>query len=150
MKKIFLSFIALLSLQNITSQNGTKPLQLKQIVNGEFSQKSVGEMRSLPDGIHYTAMNPARTMIIKYAYKTGEPVDTLFNVKKARECAFDKFDGYEINSTGHRILLWKDTESIYRRSKLAQYYDFDVRRNMVSKLTENETKQTAPLFSPDG
>lgn len=150
MKKIFLSFIALLSLQNITSQNGTKPLQLKQIVNGEFSQKSVGEMRSLPDGIHYTAMNPARTMIIKYAYKTGEPVDTLFNVKKARECSFDKFDGYEINSTGHRILLWKDTESIYRRSTLAQYYDYDVRRNMVSKLTENETKQTAPLFSPDG
>ena len=43
-------------------------------------------------------------MIIKYSYRTGNPVDTLFNARTARESTFDDFDGYDISSTGHHIL----------------------------------------------
>ena len=82
---------------------------------------AIGEMRSLPDGEHYTAMNADKSMIIKYSYRTGNPVDTLFNARKARECTFTDFDGYTISSTGHHILVWRDTESIYRRSTKAVY-----------------------------
>ena len=66
---------------------------------------AIGEMRSLPDGEHYTAMNADKSMIIKYSYRTGNPVDTLFNARKARECTFTDFDGYTISSTGHHILF---------------------------------------------
>lgn len=134
-----------------SAQNGNKQIDLKEITDGRFRQSTdVGEIRSLPDGEHYTAMNKDRNMIVKYSYRTGHPVDTLFNTRTARECTFDDFDGYQISSTGHRILVWRETEPIYRRSSKARVYDYDVRRNYVKPLTEAKSKQMIPTFSPDG
>lgn len=133
------------------AQTGSKPVDLKAIVDGHFRQKtSVGEMRSLPDGEYYTAMNPERDMIVKYSYRTGEPVDTLFNTKTARECTFDDFDGYTISSTGHHLIVWRETEAIYRRSRKMVVYDYDVRRNYVKPISDAAGKQMIPTFSPDG
>lgn len=134
-----------------SARAGNKQIELKEITDGAFRQSTdVGEIRSLPDGEHYTAMNKARNMIVKYSYRTGQPVDTLFNTQTARECTFDTFDGYTINSTGYRILVWRETEPIYRRSWKARVYDYDVRRNYVKPLTEAPGKQMIPTFSPDG
>lgn len=133
------------------AQTGDKSVSLKEITNGMFRQKTaVGEMRSLPDGEHYTAMNAERNMIVKYSYRTGKAVDTLFNATTARECEFTKFDGYTISSTGHHILVWRETEPIYRRSYKAAVYDYDVRRNYVKPITDSKEKVMIPTFSPDG
>lgn len=149
-----LGYCLLLSLAlaaGASAQNGNKQIDLKEITDGRFRQSTdVGEIRSLPDGQHYTAMNKARNMIIKYSYRTGQPVDTLFNALTARECDFDDFEGYRISSTGHRILVWRETEPIYRRSSKARVYDYDVRRNYVKPLAEAKSKQMIPTFSPDG
>lgn len=154
MKRLGYCFLLSLTLAGslaLSAQNGNKRVDLKEITDGKFRQvTAIGEMRSLPDGEYYTAMNPERNMIIKYAYRTGTPVDTLFNTQKARECTFDEFDGYQISSTGHRILVWRDTEPIYRRSSKAVIYDYDVRRNYIKPLTESKSKQMIPTFSPDG
>ena len=104
----------------------------------------------MTDGVHYTAMNRERTMIVKYDYRTGKPVDTLFHTKTARECTFDDFHGYEVSPTGHRILIWRETEPIYRRSFKAQTFAYDVRRNMVKPLNDSGAKVMIPTFSPDG
>ncbi|MDR2918909.1 MAG: S9 family peptidase [Tannerella sp.] len=151
MKKGFSFLLSLLVVAGVYAQNGSKRIDLKDITDGRFRQvTAIGELRSLPDGEHYTMMNKERTMVIKYAYRTGQPVDTLFNVKRARECTFDSFEGYEINSTGHRILVWRETERIYRHSYKAEVYEYDVRRNMVKPLTESNDKIMIPTFSPDG
>mgnify|MGYP000644684978 CR=1 FL=1 len=73
---------------------------------GKFRQvTAIGEMRSLPDGEHYTAMNADKSMIIKYSYRTGKILWIhCFNARKARECTFTDFDGYTISSTGHHSL----------------------------------------------
>ena len=133
------------------AQTRDKSVSLKEITDGMFRQKTaVGEMRSLPDGEHYTAMNAERNMIVKYSYRTGKAVDTLFNATTARECEFTKFDGYTISSTGHHILVWRETEPIYRRSYKAAVYDYDVRRNYVKPITDSKEKVMIPTFSPDG
>ena len=133
------------------AQTGDKSVSLKEITDGMFRQKTaVGEMRSLPDGEHYTAINADRNMIVKYSYRTGKAVDTLFNATTARECEFTKFDGYTISSTGHHILVWRETEPIYRRSYKAAVYDYDVRRNYVKPITDSKEKVMIPTFSPDG
>lgn len=151
MKRLGFTLLLSLVIGNIFAQSGNKQVDLKDITSGKFGQQSAGgDIRPLPDGEHYTAMNPERNMIIKYSYRTGSPVDTLFNAKKARECTFDSFDGYMISSTGHRILVWRETEPIYRRSWKATIYDYDVRRNFVKPLTESKSKQMIPTFSPDG
>jgi dipeptidyl-peptidase-4 len=107
-------------------------------------------MRPMPDGEHYTAMNTDRTKIIKYSYRTGAAVDTLFDVKNARECTFDDFQEYEISPTGHRILIIREREQIYRRSYRAAVYNYDVRRRMIRPLNESGNKVMIPTFSPDG
>lgn len=133
------------------AQTGDKLVSLKEITDGMFRQKTaVGEMRSLPDGEHYTAMNAERNMIVKYSYRTGKAVDTLFNATTVRECEFTKFDGYTISSTGHHILVWRETEPIYRRSYKAAVYDYDVRRNYIKPITDSKEKVMIPTFSPDG
>ena len=145
------ALLSFLLVGSLAAQNGSKRVDLKEITDGQFRQvTNIGEMRSMPDGEHYTAMNDARNMIIKYSYRTGNPVDTLFNTEKARECTFDKFDGYTISSTGHHILVWRDTEPIYRRSFKANVYDYDVRRNYVKPISDSKGKQMIPTFSPDG
>lgn len=143
--------LSLLVITGAWAQQGNKRINLHEIINGEFRQTTaIGEMRSLPDGEHYTAMNPERTMIVRYAYRTGQPVDTLFNTATARECTFDTFQGYQIASTGHRILVWREREAIYRRSWKAEFYDYDVRRNYLKPLSDTGKKLMIPTFSPDG
>ncbi len=135
----------------VSAQDGSGRVDLKDLTDGGFRQiTAVGEMRSLPDGEHYTAMSRDRSMIVKYSYRTGNPVDTLFDARSARECTFDKIDGYEISSTGHHILVWCETEYIYRRSFRAMVYDYDVRRNYVKPISDSGHKQMIPTYSPDG
>lgn len=148
-KKTGIAFM--LSLLIAGGINAQGRVDLKEITDGKFRHSTAdGGLRSLPDGEHYTAMNKERTMIVKYAYRTGKPVDTLFHAKTARECTFDDFQGYLISPTGHRILLWRETERIYRRSFKALTYVYDVRRNMVKPLNDSEAKVMIPTFSPDG
>ncbi|MDR1224851.1 MAG: S9 family peptidase [Tannerella sp.] len=151
MRKNGILFLILFVSTIIFAQQGNKRIGLSDIVNGTFRQEtSAGEMRPLPDGEHYTMMNRERSMIIRYAYRTGEPVETLFDVKNARECAFNEFQDYVISSTGHHILLLREKEQIYRHSFRAEVYDYDVRRRMVKQLNESGKKIMIPTFSPDG
>lgn len=152
MKRLGVGFLLSLAIiGSVSAQNGSKRVDLKEITDGKYRQvTAIGEMRSLPDGEHYTAMNKDRSMIIKYSYRTGNPVDTLFNARTARESTFDDFDGYDISATGHHILVWRETEPIYRRSFKAMVYDYDVRRNYVKPLSDSKNKQMIPTYSPDG
>ena len=146
---LFITFFSILSVC-INAQNGNNPVQLKDIVERKYASQGTGEMRSLPDGEHYTMMSADRKAILKYAYKTGKVTDTLFYTNKVRETKLERIEGYLINNTGYRILVWTDVESIYRRSWKANVYDYDVRRNFLKPLSNTEGKMMIPTFSPDG
>ncbi len=150
MKRLFFLCLLSLTIQLTFSQTGNKSIDLQSVVEGKFAQKSIGDIQSLPDGEHYTRLSEDGTLILKYAYKTGKIVDTLFNVKTVRETQLDKIEGYLISSTGFRIIVWKDKEYVYRRSWKANIYDYDVRRNFLKPLSDTSGKLMAPLISPDG
>ena len=94
MKKIsFALFFCLCALAGF-AQN-SKPLDLKEIVSGEFIPQNISGVIPIPgDGEHYSQMNADKTQIIKYSFKTGKPVEVLFDAATARECPFKKFDSY--------------------------------------------------------
>jgi len=152
MKRFVFYFLSsIITIGAVSAQNGNKRINLKEITDGKFRQvTAIGDIRPMPDGEHYSAMNKERSMVIKYSYKTGNPVDTLFNTRKARECTFEDFDGYLISSTGHRIVVWRETERIYRHSFKADMFDYDVRRNLIKPLSDEKGKLMIPTFSPDG
>lgn len=147
MKKIQLIVCGLLLAgQVLFAQN----LKLSDITSGKFYAKGAIEVPSSPDGEYFYKADPGNTMVIKYAFKTGMPTDTLFNVKRARECTFDNFDGFVMSPDGKRLLVYRNTEQGYRRSFKADYFYYDIRRNLVSKLTNKQAKQSVPVFSKDG
>ncbi|MFR9165563.1 MAG: S9 family peptidase [Dysgonomonas sp.] len=145
MKKSFILLLSTISI-GISAQS----ISIEDITSRKYAPKSIGEMTPAADGEHYFTTDARNSMIIKYAYKTGAPVDTVFNTKKARECDFDSFEGFLISPDEKRLLVYKDAEGIYRRSFKANYYYYDTRRNHVRKLTENPDKQMCPVFSKDG
>ena len=83
MKKIsFALFFCLCALAGF-AQN-SKPLDLKEIVSGEFIPQNISGVIPIPgDGEHYSQMNADKTQIIKYSFKTGKPVEVLFDAATA-------------------------------------------------------------------
>lgn len=125
-------------------------LSLHDINSGKFSPKGIAPVNSSPDGEFYYQANSQRSQIIKYEYKTGNAVGVIFDAKTARESTIESFDGFIVSPDEKRILVYTDSESIYRRSFKAVLYNYDIRRNMIKKLTNNSTKQSIPKFSRDG
>jgi dipeptidyl-peptidase-4 len=150
MNKTFILFSCILSFQFLCARTGTNPIQLNDILQHKYDPKGVDEMRSLPDGEHYTMLSADGKAILKYAYKTGKITDTLFHVNKTRETRLDRIDGYAVSNTEFRILVWTDKEPVYRHSWKANIYDYDRRRNFLKPLSDVPGKLQNPLFSPDG
>jgi len=148
MKKVLSLFVltCIAAAIHLDAQN----YSLNDITGGKYYAKGIEPMVSSADGETYFQTDSKKSMIIRYSYKTGQAVDTLFNAKKARECPFESFQGFIISPDEKRLLLYNDAEMIYRRSFKATYYYYDIRRNLVRKLSENTQKQTAPVFSRDG
>ena len=136
---------------------GGKALDLKEINSGKFSPENIYGVVPMPDGEHYTQRNAEGTQIVKYSFRTGEPVEVVFDVAKARECPFKKFDSYQFSPDGSKILIATKTTPIYRHSYTAVHYLYPVKRNdkgvttnnIVEKLSDGGPQQ-APVFSPDG
>jgi len=149
-KKIYLVLLSWVWAMTLSAQTGNNPLLLNDIVSGKYAAKGVSEMQALPDGEHYALLSFDGKAILKYAYKTGKLVDTLFHVDKVRETRLSAIEGYQIDSRGYRILVWNEKESIYRRSWQAKVYDYDVRRNFLKPLSDTSGKLRVPTFSPDG
>ncbi|MCD8261821.1 MAG: S9 family peptidase [Bacteroides sp.] len=126
-----------------------KPLELAEIIDGKFRPENIRSAVPLPDGEHYTQMNSEGNQIIKYSFRTGKEVEVIFDVNTARECTFNKFDGYEFSPDGEKILIRTNTTPIYRHSYSAVYYVYAIKRNLVESLSDGGPQQ-APVFSPDG
>lgn len=136
---------------------GGKALQLKEIVTGEFTPENIYGVIPIPgDGEHYSQMNAGRTQIIKYSFKTGKPVEVLFDAATARECPFKTFDSYSFSPDGSKLLIATETTPIYRRSYTAVHYLYSLKRNLEGKINNVVERlsdggpQQAPVFSPDG
>ena len=148
MKKIVFSIC--IFAMSILVQAQKSPIQLQDIVDGKYRPTGMTEVQPMPDGEHYTILSPDGKAILRYAYKNGQLIDTLFHTSTARETKLDRIEGYMISNTGYRIVVWKDKEYIYRRSWKANMYDYDARRNFLKPLSDNPGKLMNPTFSPDG
>ena len=69
--------------------------------------------------------------------------------RQARECNLKKFEGFSLSEDEKQLLIWDNSEKIYRRSFKAEYYTFEIKRNLLKPLSENGKQQVA-VFSPNG
>lgn len=120
---------------------------LYDITDGKFKVKNLAMPNSMTDGEHYTLMVKNRA-VVKYNYKTGATVDTIFSVTKLKNSPIKKIDGYEFSPNEAKLLVYTNVKQRYRRTFTADYYVYDVKRNEITQLSENGS-QEVPLFSPD-
>ena len=133
----------------VLGASATEEITIRKMTSGEYSAHGVGGMRSMNDGEHYMMIGGGGTSIVRYAFKTGEVVDTLFSVNNTRGCNFKRFDSYIMSPAEDRILIQTKTNYIYRHSFTAEYYIYDVRNKTMVPLSEGGPQQV-PSFSPDG
>lgn len=122
---------------------------LQEVANGAYRTEGISGIKPMLDGEHYTQISRDRKKIVKYSFKTGKEVATVFDVSTARDCTIKSFDDYIMSPDESRILIQTETQPIYRRSFTAVYYIFNVRNNTMEALSEGGPQQV-PLFSPDG
>ncbi|MBP8945820.1 MAG: S9 family peptidase [Paludibacteraceae bacterium] len=141
MKRIFFSLILLFSVQ-ISFAN-----LLYDIVDGKFKVKDLVVPYSMKDGENYTLMVNKKA-IVKFNYKTGAVVDTLFSVSRLQNAPFKEIEGYEFSPNEAKLLVHTNVKKRYRRTFIADYYLYDIKRNEIQPLSEYGP-QESPLFSPD-
>jgi len=146
MKKLFVLCFLLAFISGIQAQ---QKVSLEDVAKGTYRAENIYGIKPMLDGNYYTQISADKKRIVKYSFKTGKEVATVFDVTTARECNFKEFDDYIMSPDEKLILIQTETKPIYRRSFTAVYYIYNVQNNKLEPLSNNGPQQ-APLFSPDG
>jgi len=141
MKRFTLTFLLALSI-NLLFAN-----LLYDITDGRFRAKSVNTPRSMNDGENFSLM-PTSKAVVKYNFKTGAVVDTIFSISRLKKSPIKSISGYEFSPDEAKLLVYTNVKYRYRRTFTADYYVYDIKRNELTPLSENGS-QEVPLFSPD-
>ena len=115
--------------------------------SGEFRSEYVSGVRSMNDGKHYTSLErtDSGSAIVKYAYQTGEAVDTIATSLTVFQEEAKGFDDYEFSADESHLLITTETEGIYRHSFYANYYTHNLLTSTTRPLSDFEIgKQRGP------
>ena len=146
MQKKIVSII--LCLFSLSSFSQSKQINLEDIwENYKFYYKSYRGLNSMNNGEFYTQIKNSEEgqEIIKYSFKNGERIVRIF---KSSDFKIKRINNYSLSDDDRLMLLATETESIYRYSRKAIYYVFNIQNNKLKKLSENKIRY--PTFSPDG
>lgn len=144
------SLLLLLGLTICLSVAAEANLELKDICAGKYSARRIYGINPLNDGEQYSQLSPDNKQIITYAFRNGEKTGVLFDVTTTRgKIKVDRIDGYIMSPDEKNILIQTKTQRIYRRSKTAVYYIYNVRNKTLAPLSDGGP-QECPVWSPDG
>lgn len=118
------------------------------VVKNTFKAKTIEGVNSMNDGINFSSLIDGNK-IIKYSYKTGQAIDTIFKLSMVDDCPINSFSAYKFSTNEQRILLESNKKKIYRRSYTADYYVWDAYTKTLYPVSTYGSQQVATL-SPDG
>lgn len=133
MKKLLLTLSILALVENVQAQEIT----LEKIYSGYYRGKGIAGIASMKNGENYLVIEPSG--IAKYSYKTSQKEGNLVD---------GNFQSYEFSDDESKILLLKDSQSIYRHSFLGKYDVKDLKSGKTISLNDGNPVQE-PRFSPD-
>ncbi|MDD3321465.1 MAG: S9 family peptidase [Paludibacter sp.] len=120
---------------------------LYDITDGNFKVPTSKTPSSMNNGEFYTLMVNHKA-VVKYSYKTGATIDTIFSVSRLKNSPLKTIDGYEFSPNELKLLVYSNVKKRYRRTFTADYFVYDIKRNEIQTLSDNGS-QEVPLFSPD-
>ena len=142
-------FITLTASMMVAVTAFAQQITLDDITNYKYYPKSVRTARPMADGETYACVSDDRQRIERCSFKTGELVETLFDVSTARGAVVRGVEGYILSPDEKNILIETNRTPIYRRSATSTYYIYNVKNKTLAPLS-NGGPQECPKFSPDG
>ncbi len=125
-------------------------LDLGELMEGKYDPNRLEAIRSMRNGEYYTVLEEDKTLntnsLVSYAYSNALERKVLIDSNIFPEK--NKLSGYTFSNDEQKILLETLTDNIYRRSKQAIYWIYDIKTNLLEKLFDQKVQE--PLFSPDG
>lgn len=134
MKKFFISAAIFAVTQSFFAQEIT----LDKIYSGYYRGQGIAGIASLKNGENYAVIESGG--IAKYSYNTSQKEGNIVD---------GKFMSYEFSDDESKILLLKNSESIYRHSFLGKFDVKDLKSGKVVEINNGNYVQE-PQFSPDG
>ena len=124
-------------------------ITLEEIWSGDFREQRLESYHPMK-GNSYSLLNYNRetksTSIDLYNYATLEKKATVLDSKDLHDIPY--FDSYIFNETETHVLISTKSQSIYRYSKKAIYYLYDISTKNITKVTDGFIQE--PSFSKDG
>jgi len=124
-------------------------LTLQDYVLGGARPRGIGAVTPASDGKYYYQLADGGKTIARCAYKTGQQVATVLDSVTMHSVQVKRWDGYEMSHSESAIILWADTEPIYRHSFTARFFVYDCKGGQIKSVAGDEPVQIATL-SPDG
>ena len=140
---VFLFFFASLCLAQKPS------LSLDKLWKEDYNPERLESIRSMKNGTQYTVLDKEGTSqaaIIRYDFGKLNDGVVLFNT--AAYPKVKSLSGYAFSKKEQKILLETASDQIYRRSKQAIYWIYDLSTKALEKVVDAKIQE--PLFSPDG
>jgi dipeptidyl-peptidase-4 len=104
----------------------------------------------LPDGESYLLLDNEGKAINRYETASGKLLETVLDVSHTRENSISAIADFQLSPDGTKILLYTEKTPVYRHSFKADWYVFEIKRNILRPLSKEFKQQQSPLFSPDG
>ena len=125
-------------------------LDLGELMEGKYDPNRLEAIRSMRNGEYYTVLEENKTFntnsLVSYAYSNTLERKVLIDSNRFPEK--NKISGYTFSNDEQKILFETLTDNIYRRSKQAIYWIYDIKTNLLERLFDQKVQE--PLFSPDG
>ena len=148
-KSYFFCFFLFIALTGVTLAQQLS-LDLGELWEGNYNPERLEAIRSMKDGSHYTVLEQNQTSktstIASYAYANAQERKVLFDSNQLPESL--KISAYTFSKDEQKIILETLSDPIYRRSKQAVYWIYNLNTKELMKLSEEKVQE--PLFSPDG
>lgn len=104
----------------------------------------------MPDGESYLLLEDEGKAIRQYETVSGKLLGTVLDVSHTRESSIPSVESFRLSPDGSKLLLFTEKTPVYRHSFKADWYVFEIKRNILRPLSRNFKLQQSPLFSPDG
>jgi dipeptidyl-peptidase-4 len=135
----------------IFAQDAGKQITLEDLwVKYTFYPKSIRDLRSMNDGIHYTALEKGQ--LVEYSYETGEKTRVILGSDQLTvngKTEPVEISDYWFSDNENRILISTEEEAIYRHSSKSVNYVYDLTKKILIPVSKGKKQQLAS-FSADG
>ena len=132
----------LLTLALLVLAMSAEALTLEECVLRGNSPRGVGAMQPAKnDGRYFYRLSDDGNAIHRIGYAKGDE-NVLLDTSGE---AVTGWDDFEVTADGAYVLLWNNTEYIYRYSFSADYYVYDLKNKTMKSLSEGGGEEIATL-----